>query len=109
MPCDSLTIQTLSAALSKAVPAVLLAALAAEGWTASGIVAGTLTARKSSATLTWTAGTGLEVTSGSEARNQTLVGELTRAYSRAGVSWAAQRAGFTVQQTGPNTMTLNRR
>ena len=114
MPCDSITTQTISAALSKALPNLLADALQAHGWTLTGqqvnaatVVA--LTARRGGARLTWTAGKGLSLVTGSTAQAEALQGEITRAYSRQAVSWAAQRAGWTVKRTGDNTLTVNRR
>ena len=35
--------------------------------------------------------------------------EVTQAYSRQAVSWAAQRAGWTLKQTAANKFTVTRR
>lgn len=109
MPCDSISTQTISAALKAAVPDVLLAALAAEGWTTAGVVDGTIVARRGEDLLTWSAGVGLTVTSRTEERGKGLIQGLTVAYSRAAVTWAAKRAGWQVQTTGDNKLTVTRR
>lgn len=109
MPCDSITTQTISAALKAAVPDVLLAALDAEGWTTIGIVEGGLIARRGVDRLTWAAGIGITVDARTEDRGKGLVQGLTVAYSRAAVTWAAKRAGWQVQNSGDNKLTVTRR
>ena len=108
VPCNSLTTQTI--ALKNAVMSVLIEALKADGWTIRNQDANSLDSKKGYERLTWAAGVGLGVTTDMGAtRVQAITGGVTQAYSRAAVSWAAQRAGWQVQKTGANTMTLSRR
>ena len=109
MPCDSITTQTISAALSKALPSVLADALQADGWTITEKTAACIYARNGIDRMTWTAGVGFTISSSAEARGREVVASIVRAYSRQAVTWAAQRAGWTVQRTGDNTLTVNRR
>jgi len=97
MPCDSITTQTISAALSKAMPELLRAALEAEGWSIrQSTAAGQLSAYRYGAnyeSLTWTAGKGITIDfrAGSAATNAatataTSIASLTQAYSKAAVT-----------------------
>lgn len=106
MPCDSITTQTISGGLSKAVVPVLLEALKALGWTVTASDTASITASKGLQKITWAAGTGVTVSAGNP---QAVYSEIVRAYSKAAVSWAAQRAGWTVKATGENKMTITRR
>jgi hypothetical protein len=66
-------------------------------------------AYKAGATVFWQAGKGLEVRTSAQETGQTTIQAVTRAYSKAAVSWAASRAGWTVKQNADNTLTVNRR
>lgn len=106
MPCDSITTQSIN--LANATPSILVAALEAEGWTVVKKTADNgIFARKGySETVTWTAGKGLSVTGN---QNEKTIQGITQAYSRQAVTWAAQLAGWTVKQTGQNTLSVTRR
>ncbi len=107
MPCNTVTTQTI--ALAKALPTILMDALKSAGWDIpmrSYVEGKRIDAYKGGATLTWIAGKGLEVRSSNP---QPLIAEVTKAYSKQAVTWAAQRAGWQVQQTADNKLTVTRR
>ena len=107
MPCDTVTTQSTN--LAKAIPTILMDALKAAGWNIamrSYVEGKRIDAYKGGATLTWIAGKGLEVRS---YNSQPLIAEVTKEYSKQAVSWAAQRAGWQVQQTADNKLTVTRR
>ncbi len=107
MPCNTITTQSI--ALAKAIPTILLNALEAAGWNIplrSKTDGKSITAYKGGATLTWTAGSGLSVRSSTP---QPLIAEITKAYSAQAVTWAAKRAGWQVQQTASDKLTVTRR
>jgi hypothetical protein len=104
MPCDTITTQSIN--LSRALPPVLLQALESDGWTIDEKTETKINAHKGNASLTWTAGRGLSVQHSSP---QQYLDSITRAYSAKAVSWAAQRAGWTVKQNADQTITVNRR
>lgn len=104
MPCDSITTQTVN--LAKALPDVLRRALEAAGWTIREYSAQTIDAYRSitGESMTWTAGQGMTVRG-----NAKTAGIISQAYSRAAVTWAAQRAGWTVSKTDGNKINMERR
>lgn len=106
MPCDSVTTQFTN--LANAIPAVLAEALKAIGWEDIQITPTRINAyRPTGAALEWNKGAGLRITATNPERHQR---ELTQAYAKAAVSYAAQRAGWTVTAgKTANTLTLNRR
>lgn len=102
MPCDSNTTQTVS--LAKAIPAVMADALKAAGWTLTQNTPTEIQAYNNGSSMIWTAGKGMTI-NGSAGVESSII----RAYSKAAVSWAAQRAGWQVSSTDGNKMTLTRR
>jgi len=108
MPCDSITTQSISQALSKGMPALVEAALRAAGFTILGNDAASIRAARRGERVAWAAGKGLVVSSASQDRNAEIAAEITRGYAKAAVSWAASRAGFTVK-AGGDKLTLTRR
>jgi len=105
VPCDSVTTQSINPA--KALPDLVAQAMPACGW---GIVQQTATsiqARTSTSIVTWTAGQGVTVEGYGNQQGQ--IGALTKAYSVKAVTWAAQRAGWSVKQTADNKLSVSRR
>lgn len=107
MPCDSITTQSVN--LANAIPTLVDAALRTLGWNVSGTLdnKSKIIARSGSYVLEWTKGEGVQITGMS--KNETAITALTKEYSRAAVSWAAQRAGWQVKSTGANTLEVSRR
>lgn len=105
MPCNTRTKQLLSEKLSNALPSVLADALTAEGYAIHERLPGSIRATMGSAYVTWTKGTGLTIQSRNPAQDLQTV---TQAYSRAAVTYAAQRAGWTVQTNSPTSITLRK-
>jgi hypothetical protein len=104
MPCDTITTQTVT--LTKAN-----ADLIAKAFEALGIALHTREAlhvagyNRDGQLVDWRAGSGLTIRG-----TATTAEAITQAYSKAAVSWAAARAGFTVKTgAAPNTLTLERR
>ena len=103
-PCDSVTTQSIN--LAKAAPNLLLDALKSLGWAITESTASRIFASLGGCDLQWTAGQGVTVI-GPKCQEQTV--KLTQAYSQNAISWAAQRAGWTVKQNADNKMTVTRR
>jgi len=105
MPCDSVTTQSIN--LANALPDILREAMESIGLyidreTPTEIIASNYAKR-----VIWTKGQGIEVKA---ARTKGVIKDLTKAYSSRAVSWAAQRAGWQVAQTGnPDQLTVTRR
>lgn len=105
MPCDTITTQ--SVALAKAIPELVAEAMKALGMQIVRENKTCIQARASDWTYTtWMAGKGLTVQGNN---NQKHVTEMTKAYSKQAVTWAAKRAGWTVQQTAEDKLTVSRR
>jgi hypothetical protein len=67
-------------------------------------------AHSGSSTVRWESGKGVSVKGyGNRNDQQAQITALTKAYSAAGVKWAAQKAGWQVQQTDPDKLTVSRR
>jgi len=111
MPCDSITTQALSEKLKNAMPALIKSAMQSEGFRITVDTATRIVGVNSIHTWSWEAGKGIRT----EARTydsraaEAAQSQLVQSYSRAAVSWAAQRAGWTVQQTAPNKLTIQKR
>ncbi len=104
MPCDSITTQSVN--LKNAIPDILRGALEDLGLDIIRETKNELTASTYGERVFWTKGKGLTV----KGTNTTAsIKKITQAYSSRAVSWAAQRAGWKVAQTGNNTLTVNRR
>ena len=104
MPCDSIVTQ--SVALAKAMPELVEEAMKSLGSKIFQQSKISIRARASDWTyVNWTAGTGLTVDGRNKANNQQHITALTKAYSVKAVSWAAQRAGWQVQQTAADKLT----
>jgi hypothetical protein len=104
MPCDTITTQSVN--LANALPDLLRSALEADGWILEPSKQGTIVAHSAGTGLIWTAGKGLELRGN---RNAAEIRQITKAYSRKAVSWAAQRAGWSVKQTTDDTLSVSRR
>ena len=105
MPCDSVTLQSI--ALSKALPDLLAKALVSLGWRVE--LATNAEVRASNdlfETVLWKAGTGITVQS---AQPEPLLANINKAYGVQAVTWAAQRSGWTVNQTALDKISLSRR
>jgi len=100
MPCDTITTQAV--VLTKARSDILWAGLVEAGWTITTATKDSVLAYKQGTSVVWTAGKGLQIT-GAQTGVQA---EIVQAYSKAAVSWAAQRAGWHVQ-SGANQNQLN--
>lgn len=110
MPCDSITTQTIS--LAKAQPEVLRKALESIGWRIATATTGRIEATSPDwiIRVTWTAGQGMTFRGSTQDQQTKAAAAITQAYSRAAITWAAQRAGWTVKQgTEPNKMRLEKR
>ncbi len=101
MPCNSIVTQSVS--LKNANPDVLTNALKADGWRVIETSAGSILAYRAGENVLWEKGKGVGTSGGIE-----TVEEVTRAYSREAVTWAAKRAGWKVKQTGENKMVVSR-
>ena len=106
MPCDTVTTQSIN--LAKASSSILVDALKEMGYNLSINQADRILAYTSGARIEWHAKRGLTVTD-SGYGTQSRIEQITQAYSRQAVKWAAQRAGWTVQQTTQNQLTVTRR
>jgi hypothetical protein len=105
MPCDSITTQSVK--LSNAMPNILTDALTILGWTIQLENKSIIKASKNYNTFEWTKGKGIQISG--MGKNESELNAITKQYSKRAVSWAAQRAGWNVQSTGENTLTVNRR
>jgi hypothetical protein len=110
MPCDSITTQTVSEALKNGMPTLIAEALKSAGWNITSQDNNSIAASRAGEKLTWAMGVGIRIVhKNGKIYSDNAVGEITRGYSKAAVSWAASRAGWTAKTTGDNTMTLSRR
>jgi hypothetical protein len=108
MPCDSITTQSIN--LANADRMLLTEALIDMGCTILDSNTTCIYATNNrGGRITWTNGEGLAVSAGSSIRSSEIIQTVTQAYSKTAISWAAQRAGWTMKSTGPNTLTLQRR
>ncbi len=101
MPCDSVTTQSVN--MKNANPDVLIRALEADRWWVREVSGGLILANRLGDSLRWERGVGLVVRGVGEA-----VEEVTRAYGREAVTWAAKRAGWEVKQVGENKLVVSR-
>ena len=109
MPCDSITTQTVSEALKNGMPNLVAQAMTAAGWVITAQDEDTIAAKRGAEKITWAKGRGLTVTASTATFPQSIVQGIVQNYSKAAVSWAASRAGWTTKSTGLNTMTLSKR
>jgi len=118
MPCDSVVTQSVN--LANAMRDLVAEALKEQGYQIDSTSSEThiWAYKPGSESIIWRKGQGLMVQrqGGSrrqreamEVKNQAAVNALTVAYSKTCVTWAAQRAGWQVKQTGANTLTVTRR
>lgn len=105
MPCDTVTTQSVN--LANAIPSILAESLTKSGWTLYETTDARITGYLSGATLEWNKGKGLSMRGYGNTQQQIV--DVTRAYSVAAVSWAAQRAGWNIKQTAANQMQATRR
>lgn len=105
MPCGTVTTQAV--VLTKAMPDVLKAGLEADGWEIRLMTTEKIMAIRGNSTVIWTKGVGLSLRGSNVTQAPT---EIVQAYSKAAVSWAAQRAGWTVQAgANKNQVVVTRR
>ena len=100
MPCDTITTQSIK--LAKAMPELVKQTLEDMDWkiranSTTRIVANNL----SGESIIWEANKGITVTSGNA---ENVVKEISKAYSKRAVTWAAQRAGWQVTNTNDNNI-----
>lgn len=105
MPCDTITTQTLAAGLTKAVPAVLLAAINSLNRANAAQEGTTIRARVAGHNVDWNAQAGLTVTGWN---SEQVAKDIKMAYSKQAVSWAAQRAGWKVISQDGNTVKVSK-
>lgn len=109
MPCNSITTQSIK--LANAIPEILKKALQDIGWTinVSSNVNNEIRATKSNDYLTWTKNKGITISGMNRQRQETYLSEISQAYSKQAVSWAAQRAGWQVTNVNQNSLNVVRR
>lgn len=105
MPCDTITTQSVS--LAQGMPGIVEHALRSLGWNISESTKTRITAW-GFGNLTWTAGKGLTIR-GDPGLVPKQLKAVTKAYSVQAVTWAAKRAGWSVQQTAEDKLTVSRR
>ncbi len=105
MPCESVTTQSIN--LANAMPTILGDALVDDRWMLAETTDTLIRAHKGYSSIVWNKGQGLTITGD---QNIATIQRITKAYSARAVSWAAQRAGWTVKQSGtPNVLNVTRR
>ena len=109
MPCDTVTTQTLSGGLKQAYSEVLRTALTNMGYSVQVQADGSIRATGRT-TITWAAGIGIQAQArtSSDTLLKSTIAQVTKEYGKAAVTWAAQRAGWKVQQTGANMLQVTR-
>lgn len=118
MPCDSVTTQSVN--LANAMRDLVQAAFKSLGYhiDQTSSERHIWAYRPGAESIVWTKGKGLRVQRQGgtrrqralmEAKNEVAIKDLTVAYSKTCVSWAAKVAGWQVQDTGVNTLTVTRR
>ena len=88
------------------MPDLIEKALIELGWQIKATGKTKINARKSYDYLVWEAGKGLTISGNN---NEKHLAEISQAYSKQAVTWAAQRAGWQVKSTNQNQMNLTRR
>lgn len=109
MPCNTITTQSIK--LANAMPEILKKALQESGWIL-GIcseVNKKVTATKGNDYLVWEYGKGFTIQGMNRQRQETSLSEISQAYSKQAVTWAAQRAGWQVTNVNQNTLNIVRR
>lgn len=108
MPCNSITTQSVN--LKNAFSDLVVEAMTASRWV---VYLATTTQVKGwigASQVTWVKGQGLSIRGyQGQVQNQKTLNEITKAYSVAAVTWAAKRAGWQVQQTAADKLTVSRR
>lgn len=104
MPCDTITTQSIK--LANAMPDLIEKALRELGWQIKATGKNKINARKSYDYLVWEAGKGLTISGNN---NEKHLAEISQAYSKQAVTWAAQRAGWQVANQTKNTLNIVRR
>ena len=106
MPCDSITTQAV--VLEKGIIGIVESAMQGLGWNIQARNDTTIVARtQNNSTVRWEQNVGVNIRGYGNPQN--VIDSLTQAYSKEAVSWAAQRAGWTVNQTEANKLTITRR
>lgn len=109
MPCDTVTTQTISGGLERALPEHVKQALETAGFSIqfAGLI---IRARKYGVDVTWQQGSGLRIDSRTRySQPEALKAEIITAYAGHAVTWAAKRAGWNVTQTADREFTLAKR
>ena len=99
MPCDTITTQSIK--LAKAMPELVKQAMEDMGWYITSNNTNRIIAKQFGETIIWEANKGITV-SGSNTEN--TIKEISKAYSKRAVTWAAQRAGWQVTNTNDNNI-----
>ncbi len=107
MPCNTVTTQ--SVALANAMPEIVAHALKSLGWIIRESTTTRITAYHvgTANDIIWTPGKGITIQGYGNTQEQ--IKTLTKEYSKQAVTWAAKRAGWTVQQTAQDRLTVSRR
>jgi len=104
MPCNTITTNSIN--LSRANSDLLTDALKAEKWYIVDSDQNLINAYRGNAVLSWQSGNGLTVRA---SNSQSIIEQTTQAYSKQAITWASNRAGWSVKSTGRNTLTVQRR
>jgi len=104
MPCDTITTQSVN--LKNAMSDIVEKALKALKWNVTLVNKAKITAQSNNDTLTWLKGRGIRISSSNSSQH---LQNITKEYSKQAVSWAASRAGWNVNSTGTNKLTISRR
>lgn len=102
MPCDTITTQSIK--LAKAMPELVKQTLEDMGWKVTTSITTRIVANKFGESVIWEANKGITIRGSNTER---LAAEISKAYSKRAVTWAAQRAGWQVTTNNNNSNTLN--
>jgi hypothetical protein len=109
MPCDTITLQSVK--LKNAIPDILKEALLNSGWDITSTInekTNLITARKAYDSFIWSKGEGITITGMNKQRQEKALSNITQAYSKQAVSWAAKRAGWQVKPINETTFQVQR-
>ena len=109
MPCNTISTQTFSSALTKADQSILVTALEKAGYRITHNIPGSLKASDTNGTVSWTQGLGVTVSAYRYVSKDSVVKAIQQGYSKAAVEWAAKRAGWSVTQQTETKYLVTRR
>jgi len=104
MPCDTVTTQSIK--LANAMPELVKQAMEDMNWKITSNITTRIVANRFGESIIWEANKGITIRGSNTER---LVTEISKAYSKRAVTWAAQRAGWQVTSTNNNTLNVTRR